>query len=71
MSEWAALISAVTAVLGLLLGFFGLPTVVNSPTAKPVRETVTVTATPPPESRGRPPSRQTPHRRRHSRIAGR
>ncbi|MEU8503744.1 hypothetical protein AB0C40_03240 [Streptomyces brevispora] len=52
MSEWAALISAVTAVLGLLLGFFGLPTVVNSPTAKPVRETVTVTATPPPENRG-------------------
>ncbi|MGW6970097.1 hypothetical protein [Streptomyces sp. NPDC054952] len=48
IAEWAALISAVTAVIGLLLGFFGLPTIVNSPTARTVRETVT--ATPPPAS---------------------
>ncbi|MET9467626.1 hypothetical protein ABZY44_23030 [Streptomyces sp. NPDC006544] len=41
-----------TGVVGLLLGFFGLPTLVNSPTARTVRETVTVTATPPPSSSG-------------------
>ncbi|MEU7075938.1 NPCBM/NEW2 domain-containing protein [Streptomyces narbonensis] len=34
--------SALTAVAGLLLGFFGLPTLVNSPTARPVVVTVTV-----------------------------
>ncbi|MEV6973590.1 NPCBM/NEW2 domain-containing protein [Kitasatospora sp. NPDC093806] len=37
--------SAGTAVAGLLLGFFGLPTVVNSPTAQTVTVTETVTAT--------------------------
>ncbi|MEU2547044.1 NPCBM/NEW2 domain-containing protein [Streptomyces roseolus] len=37
--------SALTAVAGLLLGFFGLPTVFNSPTARP--SVVTVTAPPP------------------------
>ncbi|MFD0344343.1 ferrous iron transport protein A [Streptomyces sp. NPDC127117] len=36
------------AVLGLLLGFFGLPTVVNSPTARVARPAVTVTVTAPP-----------------------
>ncbi|WP_328923394.1 ferrous iron transport protein A [Streptomyces sp. NBC_00190] len=41
-----------TGVLGLLLGFFGLPTIVSSPTAKTVRETAPVTATPPPASPG-------------------
>ncbi|MEU2062512.1 NPCBM/NEW2 domain-containing protein [Streptomyces sp. NPDC013455] len=45
LGEIAALISAVTAVLGLLLGFFGLPTLVNSPTARTVTATTTVTAT--------------------------
>ncbi|MCX4823432.1 hypothetical protein OG883_26840 [Streptomyces sp. NBC_01142] len=48
----AALVSAITAVFGLILGFFGLPTFVNSPTArtvtKTVEATVTVTATPDP-----------------------
>ncbi|MFB7608464.1 hypothetical protein [Streptomyces gardneri] len=38
--------SALTAVAGLLLGFFGLPTLVNSPTARPVVVTVTVPAAP-------------------------
>ena len=38
--------SALTAVAGLLLGFFGLPTLVNSPTARPAIVTVTVTAPP-------------------------
>ncbi|MFI6420228.1 hypothetical protein ACIBG6_22860 [Streptomyces sp. NPDC050842] len=38
--------SALTAVAGLLLGFFGLPTLVNSPTARPVVVTVTVPAPP-------------------------
>ncbi len=55
LGEVAALVSAVTAVIGLLLGFFGLPTVVNSPTARTVTvtetiratATVTVTASPP------------------------
>ncbi|MFF8836305.1 hypothetical protein [Streptomyces sp. NPDC015130] len=36
--------SALTALAGLLLGFFGLPTLVNSPTARPVVVTVTVPA---------------------------
>ncbi|WP_329594965.1 NPCBM/NEW2 domain-containing protein [Streptomyces sp. NBC_01362] len=45
VGEIAALVSAITAVVGLLLGFFGLPTVVNSPTAKTVTVTETVTAT--------------------------
>ncbi|MFF1909621.1 NPCBM/NEW2 domain-containing protein [Kitasatospora sp. NPDC058218] len=56
MGEVAALVSAITAVAGLLLGFFGLPAVVDSPTAKTVTvtetvhatATVTVTASPPP-----------------------
>ncbi|MFE5709918.1 hypothetical protein ACFQ7J_03695 [Streptomyces sp. NPDC056501] len=39
--------SALTAVAGLLLGFFGLPTLVNSPTARQPT-VVTVTVTPPP-----------------------
>ncbi|MEV6396174.1 NPCBM/NEW2 domain-containing protein [Streptomyces sp. NPDC051907] len=49
LGEVAALVSAVTAVIGLLLGFFGLPAVVNSPTARTVTvtETATVTAPPP------------------------
>ncbi|MEU5979622.1 NPCBM/NEW2 domain-containing protein [Streptomyces sp. NPDC047315] len=45
IGEFAALVSAITAVVGLLLGFFGLPSVVNSPTAKSVTVTETVTAT--------------------------
>lgn len=45
LGEVAALISAGTGLLGLLLGFFGLPAVVSSPTA--VRVTVTETATVP------------------------
>ncbi|MEV0535529.1 NPCBM/NEW2 domain-containing protein [Kitasatospora sp. NPDC050463] len=45
LGEIAALVSAGTAVAGLLLGFFGLPTVVNSPTAQTVTQTVTATAT--------------------------
>ncbi|MFB8243339.1 NPCBM/NEW2 domain-containing protein [Kitasatospora purpeofusca] len=45
LGEIAALVSAGTAVAGLLLGFFGLPTLVNSPTARTVTETVTATAT--------------------------
>ncbi|MFD8983858.1 hypothetical protein [Streptomyces sp. NPDC059564] len=43
--ELAALISAATGVVGLLLGFFGLPTFVNSPTARAVQPTVTATVT--------------------------
>ncbi|MFD9591220.1 hypothetical protein ACFWA9_00455 [Kitasatospora sp. NPDC059973] len=52
LGEIAALVSAGTALAGLLLGFLGLPAVVNSPTASTVTETVratvtvTVTATP-------------------------
>ncbi|MEU3481226.1 NPCBM/NEW2 domain-containing protein [Streptomyces sp. NPDC033754] len=47
LGEVAALVSALTAVAGLLLGFFGLPTLVNSPTARqPTVVTVTVTAPP-------------------------
>ncbi|KPI25367.1 Glycosyl hydrolase family 98 putative carbohydrate binding module [Actinobacteria bacterium OV450] len=49
LGEVAALVSAGTAVLGLLLGFLGLPVVLNSPTARTVTEaphaTVTVTVT--------------------------
>ncbi|MFB7466114.1 hypothetical protein ACFCZ1_21885 [Streptomyces sp. NPDC056224] len=51
-AEVATLISALTGLAGLLLGFFGLPVVVNSPTARIGTEkpqptvTVTVTATP-------------------------
>ncbi|MFD9377644.1 NPCBM/NEW2 domain-containing protein [Streptomyces sp. NPDC059999] len=41
----AALVSAITAVFGLVLGFFGLPTFVNSPTARNVTPTVTATVT--------------------------
>ncbi|MFB6891306.1 NPCBM/NEW2 domain-containing protein [Kitasatospora sp. NPDC056327] len=41
----AAVVSAITAVFGLVLGFLGLPAVVNSPTARTVTETVTATAT--------------------------
>ncbi|MGW2477886.1 hypothetical protein [Streptomyces sp. NPDC001665] len=45
----AAWVSAITAALGLVLGFFGLPFLVNSPTARPAAPTVTetVTAQPP------------------------
>ncbi|ANH92336.1 hypothetical protein A8713_15205 [Streptomyces sp. SAT1] len=42
LGEVAALISAGTGLLGLLLGFFGLPAVVSSPTAVRVTETATV-----------------------------
>ncbi|MFF3859845.1 NPCBM/NEW2 domain-containing protein [Streptomyces sp. NPDC002209] len=65
MGEVAALVSAITAVIGLLLGFFGLPAVVNSPTARTVTvtetiratATVTVTASPPAQvgGTGEPP----------------
>ncbi|MFE7268844.1 hypothetical protein ACFU9B_44235 [Streptomyces sp. NPDC057592] len=41
----AAWVSAITAALGLVLGFFGLPFLVNSPTARPPAPTVTVTET--------------------------
>ncbi|MFB7216577.1 hypothetical protein [Streptomyces sp. NPDC056255] len=41
----AAWVSAITAALGLVLGFFGLPFLVNSPTARPAAPTVTVTVT--------------------------
>lgn len=44
LGEIAALVSAGTAVVGLLLGFFGLPAVVDSPTARTVTVTETVTA---------------------------
>ncbi|WP_424217695.1 NPCBM/NEW2 domain-containing protein (plasmid) [Streptomyces sp. BI20] len=47
----AALVSALAAVLGVVLGFFGLPAVFNSPTARTgapvVVPTVTVTVTAP------------------------
>ncbi|MFI1188950.1 NPCBM/NEW2 domain-containing protein [Streptomyces californicus] len=43
----AALISALAAVAGVLLGFFGLPAVVNSPTARRPEPTVPVATTPP------------------------
>ncbi|SCL71090.1 NPCBM/NEW2 domain-containing protein [Micromonospora peucetia] len=42
LGEVAALVSAGTGLLGLLLGFFGLPAVVNSPTAARVTVTETV-----------------------------
>ncbi|MGW6742801.1 NPCBM/NEW2 domain-containing protein [Streptomyces sp. NPDC055025] len=45
LGDIAALISAFAAVLGVLLGFFGLPTVVNSPTAQTVTATATATVT--------------------------
>ncbi|MFJ8111389.1 hypothetical protein [Streptomyces sp. NPDC096132] len=44
-SDVAALISAFAAVVGLLLGFFGLPTVIDSPTARTVTATATATVT--------------------------
>lgn len=48
MGEIAALISAVAAVIGLLLGFYGLPAVVDSPTAQAgATATVTTTVTAP------------------------
>ncbi|MBT2404134.1 MULTISPECIES: hypothetical protein [unclassified Streptomyces] len=43
--EVAAWISAITGIFGLLLGFYGLPAVVNSPTAGNAAPTATVTAT--------------------------
>ncbi|MFJ5547721.1 hypothetical protein [Streptomyces sp. NPDC093225] len=43
--EVAGWISALTGLIGLVLGFFGLPAVVASPTAERVAATVTVTAT--------------------------
>ncbi|MFF3641696.1 hypothetical protein [Streptomyces sp. NPDC002564] len=43
--EVAAWISAITGLIGLVLGFFGLPAVFSSPTARTVTETVTATAT--------------------------
>ncbi|MBC9715104.1 hypothetical protein H9Y04_21365 [Streptomyces sp. TRM66268-LWL] len=50
VGEVAAWISAITGLLGLVLGFFGLPAVFGSPTARTatptVTSTVTVTATP-------------------------
>lgn len=50
VSQWAAVLSALTGLAGLILGFFGLPVVLNSPTARtPVAQpavTVTVTAAP-------------------------
>lgn len=56
--EVATLVSALTGVVGLLLGFFGLPAVVNSPTARvnaPVAQpAVTVTVTAPPPAGGTP-----------------
>ncbi|MEV6329248.1 NPCBM/NEW2 domain-containing protein [Streptomyces sp. NPDC051909] len=49
LGEIAALISALAAVAGVLLGFFGLPAVINSPTArKPEPQAPVVTTTPPP-----------------------
>ncbi|MFJ8436269.1 NPCBM/NEW2 domain-containing protein [Kitasatospora sp. NPDC094019] len=45
LGEVAALVSAGTAVVGLMLGFLGLPAVVDSPTAKTVRTTETVLVT--------------------------
>ncbi|MBT2895535.1 hypothetical protein [Streptomyces sp. McG3] len=53
LSEWAAVLSAVTGVVGLLFGFFGLPVVINSPTARtpaPIAQptvSATVSQTPP------------------------
>ncbi|MFF9340768.1 MULTISPECIES: NPCBM/NEW2 domain-containing protein [unclassified Streptomyces] len=47
MGEIAALISALAAVAGVLLGFFGLPTVINSPTARnPAPQAPVVTTAP-------------------------
>ncbi|MER7513845.1 hypothetical protein ACIP46_16785 [Streptomyces lavendulae] len=48
LGELAALISAGAAVGGVALGFLGLPTVVNSPTARTVTPTVYVTLSPSP-----------------------
>ncbi|MGW7412113.1 hypothetical protein [Streptomyces sp. NPDC054863] len=49
LGEWAAVVSALAGVAGVLLGFFGLPTVLNSPTARASapapQPTVTVTHT--------------------------
>jgi hypothetical protein len=62
LGEVAALISALAAVFGVLLGFFGLPTVLRSPTAMPPTAapqptaTVTLTVTAPaPAPSGEPP----------------
>ncbi|GAB2904747.1 NPCBM/NEW2 domain-containing protein [Streptomyces mayteni] len=52
----AALITAVTGLVGLLLGFLGLPTVIDSPTAtavtvtETIRSTATVTVTASPDA---------------------
>lgn len=48
IGEVAALVSALAAVLGVVLGFLGLPVVFNSPTAKSPAPVVTVTVTAPP-----------------------
>ncbi|MFJ8694233.1 hypothetical protein [Streptomyces roseolilacinus] len=45
LGEIAALISALAAVAGVLLGFSGLPTVVDSPTARTVTAAATTTTT--------------------------
>ncbi len=55
LGDIGALISAIATVFGVLLGFFGLPTLVNSPTAMPpARPTVTVTVTAPAPSTAPP-----------------
>ncbi|MFI6875382.1 hypothetical protein ACIBL6_18275 [Streptomyces sp. NPDC050400] len=47
LGEVAAAVSAIAAVLGVVVGFLGLPAVLRSPTSKqPTVVTVTVTATP-------------------------
>ncbi|MEU6930558.1 hypothetical protein AB0A05_15535 [Streptomyces sp. NPDC046374] len=48
LTELAALISAGAAVAGVALGFLGLPTVLNSPTARTGTQTVYVTPSPSP-----------------------
>ncbi|MEV4877341.1 NPCBM/NEW2 domain-containing protein [Streptomyces cyaneofuscatus] len=45
LADVAALVSAGAAVVGLLVGFFGLPPIVSSPTARNVTVTTTVTET--------------------------
>lgn len=45
LGDVAALVTALTGLGGLLLGFLGLPTLVNSPTAARITETVRATAT--------------------------
>ncbi|MCX4526687.1 NPCBM/NEW2 domain-containing protein [Streptomyces sp. NBC_01551] len=44
-AETAALVTAATGVVGLLLGFFGIPSFVAPPTAPSATRTVTATAT--------------------------